>query len=181
MQARAQTTKGRQLAGIPFSRSTYSLGGDRKGRRIVLGPLPDAAARDLGEAFAGMDPWKEYGMPAEMLSSFLVREREGRHRFLITADEETAGIVVITVPWLFGPYLHFLGLLSKTQNSGVGTSVMKWFEAEANGHFRNLWICVSEFNKGAVRFYERFGYARAATLEGLVTDDRTEFLLRKRL
>ena len=169
------------MADLPFSDNTYSLGNDGAGRPIRLGPVPDASARELGAAFAGMDPWKEYEIPADRLSSSLARQCEGRYRFLITADESMAGIVIVTEPWLFGPYLHFLGLLPPFQNKGIGASVMKWFETEADGHFRNLWICVSEFNAGAMRFYERFGYSRAATLEGLVTDDRTEFLLRKRL
>ncbi|MDA7946951.1 MAG: GNAT family N-acetyltransferase [Hyphomicrobiaceae bacterium] len=169
------------MAGTPYGNHAYALGEDREGRQLRLVAVPQAAARELGEEFARIDPWKEYGIPAKILSSFLAKERDGRYRLLITANETTAGIVVVTVPWLFGPYLHFLGLLPQFQNSGIGSSVMTWFEAEAGGQFRNLWICVSEFNDRAVRFYERFGYMRVAKLEGLVIDDRSEFLLRKRV
>jgi len=169
------------MAGNPFANSEYNLGNDRAGRQIGLGPVPRASAHELGEAFAAIDPWLSYEFSANTLSAFLSNERDGRHRFLISEGEETAGIVIVTVPWLFGPYLHFLGLLPKYQDKGIGTEVMTWFEAEAQGHFRNLWICVSDFNKGAVRFYERFGYLHAARLDGLVVDGRNEILLRKRI
>ena len=169
------------MAGNPFTSSEYSLGDDRAGRQIRLTPVSRATAHELGKSFAAIDPWSSYEIPADTLSAFLAKERDGRHRFLISAGDETAGIVVVTVPWLFGPYLHFLGFLPAFQGNGIGTEVMTWFEAEAQGHFRNLWICVSDFNKGAVRFYERFGYLRAARLDGLVVDGRNEILLRKRI
>ena len=44
---------------------------------------------------------------------------------------------------------------------------------------RNLWVCASSFNARALRFYERHGFARAATLPGLVADGYDEILLRK--
>ena len=169
------------MARNPFTNSEYSLGDDRTGRQIRLGPVPGTSAHELGEAFAAIDPWLSYKFPAETLSAFLANERDGRYRFLVSEGNETAGIVIVTVPWLFGPYLHFLGLLPSFQDKGIGTEVMTWFEAEALGHFRNLWICVSDFNKGAVRFYERLGYLHAARLDGLVVDGRSEILLRKRI
>ena len=56
-----------------------------------------------------------------------------------------------------------------------------WFEAEARGHFRNLWLCVSGFNTDAQRLYRAHGFERVATLDGLVREGDDELLMRKRL
>jgi ribosomal protein S18 acetylase RimI-like enzyme len=42
-------------------------------------------------------------------------------------------------------------------------------------------VAASDFNSGALRFYERHGFVRVAALEGLVAEGRSEILLRKRL
>ena len=57
---------------------------------------------------------------------------------------------------------------------------MAWFETASLKHqARNLWVCASSFNARALDFYERHGFARAATLPGLVADGYDEILLRK--
>jgi hypothetical protein len=58
--------------------------------------------------------------------------------------------------------------------------ILAWFEQEALSHgARNLWVCASSFNPGALRFYERHGFPPAATLPGLVADGYDEILRRK--
>ena len=44
---------------------------------------------------------------------------------------------------------------------------------------RNLWVCASSYNEGALRLYERHGFHRVATLPGLLIDGDDEILLRK--
>jgi ribosomal protein S18 acetylase RimI-like enzyme len=57
---------------------------------------------------------------------------------------------------------------------------MAWFESAGLKHgSRNLWVCASSFNARALRFYERQGFTRAATLPGLVANGYDEILLRK--
>ena len=46
---------------------------------------------------------------------------------------------------------------------------------------RNVWVAASDFNAGAIRLYERHGFARVAVIDSLVSDGRDEVLLRKKL
>jgi ribosomal protein S18 acetylase RimI-like enzyme len=46
---------------------------------------------------------------------------------------------------------------------------------------RNMWVAASEINADAIRLYERHGFKETTRLDGLVCDDRTEILFRKRL
>lgn len=82
--------------------------------------------------------------------------------------------------WLRGPHVQFFGILPAFQRSGIGAILLAWIEAQAQGE-RNLWLTVSDFNLEARAFYERHGFALVAPLPGLVRDDRTELLMRKRL
>ena len=83
-------------------------------------------------------------------------------------------------PWLKGPYLELLALLPEAQSQGIGSSIMAWFETAGLQHrARNLWVCASSFNGRALRFYERHGFARAATLPDLVAEGYDEILSRK--
>jgi len=43
----------------------------------------------------------------------------------------------------------------------------------------NVFLCVSDFNKGARRFYEKLGYETVGELRDYIIKGRSEILLRK--
>lgn len=160
-------------------------------QRYVL-TLPDASVavldrmtqRDaglLGAAFASMEPWSGYRISAEVLASFLGKVEQGGMRFAIRLDGALVGAVVIREPWLLGPYLQFLGLLSGRQGMGLGKVVLDWMATAAPAGTRNLWLCVTASNVRARAFYEREGFVHAARLSDLVADGTDELLMRRRL
>ncbi|MBS0250773.1 MAG: GNAT family N-acetyltransferase [Proteobacteria bacterium] len=149
---------------------------------IAFRPMTAESAKLLGAALAAIDPWAHYRYTPEALTTFLQTEEDDAPRLEILVDGALAGAFSIRCTWLRGPYLQFLGILPPFQKNGVGNAVLSWFEAEGNRlHARNIWVSASEFNVRAVAFYERFGFVRVATLEGLVADGSNEILLRKRL
>lgn len=165
----------------PFSAERYVLqhGG---GRAIDLLPLEVGEAEALGEAFAAMDPWRSYPYPAAGLTAYLAKSEPGAPRFLIRSDRKSVGALGLRLDWLRGPYLQFLGVLEGFQGQGLGRLALDWIEGEARAaNQRNLWVAASDFNQGAIRFYEREGYRAVAALDGLVQDGRAEILMRKRL
>jgi len=44
----------------------------------------------------------------------------------------------------------------------------------------NVFLCVSSFNQGALRFYEREGYEKVGELRGYIIPEHSEFIMRKR-
>lgn len=127
-----------------------------------------------------MPPWSVMDYPAEAMARFLAASCDGASRYRVEAGGMEAGAVCIRFPWLKGPYLELLALLPRFQSQGIGASVLAWFEQAATRlDARNLWVCASSFNAGALRFYERHGFRPAATLPGLVADGYDEILLRK--
>lgn len=164
-----------------FSEVSYALTA-RDGTALMLKPLASADAQRLGEAFAGVDPWATYGYPASALVKFLAQAEPGVPRFALVSDAGTAGAAVIRTAWLRGPYLQFLAILPAYQGRGLGSAFLAWMEREARAaKERNLWVAASEINADGIRFYERHGFKATAQLDGLVYDDRTEILFRKRL
>jgi ribosomal protein S18 acetylase RimI-like enzyme len=157
-----------------FSASVIDLG------RARLAPLASRSCPNLAAAFVAMPPWSVMRYPEDAMRWFLATADDGVQRYLVEIGGEEAGAVSVRFPWLKGPYLELLALLSKFQGQGIGARLLDWFEEEAGRHeARNLWVCTSSFNERALRFYKRHGFMEAASLPSLVADGYTEILLRK--
>jgi GNAT superfamily N-acetyltransferase len=142
--------------------------------------LETAVAPRLAAAIVAMPPWSAMDYPADAMARFLAMASDGASRYLIEVDGGEAGAVAVRHPWLKGPYLELLALLPPFQRRGIGAGIMSWFEQAGRGlGARNLWVCASSFNDGALRFYQRHGFRPAATLPGLVAESYDEILLRK--
>ena len=165
----------------PFAANRYELHPGRSDAVLISG-VSALDAQRLGAAFAAIDPWASYPYPAESLVAYLGAQEPGAPRLLLRIDGETAGAVGLRLNWLRGPYLQFLGVLPGFQRRGLGSAVLDWIERETRkGSDRNLWVAASDFNVGAIRFYEGHGFEQVARFDGLVRDDRAEILMRKQL
>jgi ribosomal protein S18 acetylase RimI-like enzyme len=147
---------------------------------VRLLPLEPSSCAGLAAGIAAIEPWSVMNYPAETLAAFLSTPDESVSRYVISVNGEEAGVVSVRHPWLKGPYLELLAVLPQAQAQGIGSSIIAWFESAALQYgARNLWVCASSFNRRGLRFYERHGFTRAATLPGLVADGYDEILLRK--
>lgn len=140
----------------------------------------DAVA--LAPLFAAMDPWQRYGMTAGSLTAYFSEADANAPRYVVTCNNERAGVIVMNWHWLGGPYVQFLGMVPDYQKAGLGGRVLHWFETEARTRAaRNIWIAASDFNAPALAFYMSRGFKRVAVLDDLLRDGIAEILLRKRL
>lgn len=147
---------------------------------LTLEPLPAPAARGLAEAFAAIDPWRRYPYDADNLERYFGGVEAGAPRLALMRETAIVGVAGLRTNWLRGPYLQFLGILPEHQGSCLGSAVLRWLASEAQSRgAHNLWVCVSDFNTGALRLYERHGYAVVGPLPDLVRPGFTELLMRR--
>lgn len=164
-------------ATAPIVLATGGNGGD-----VSLRCITKADAGILGAAFATMEPWRSYPFKAETLAGYFCATEPGAPRRALWAGDRLAGAVGLRLNWLRGPYVQFLGLLEDHQNRRLGSLVLEWIESEAKSRGdRNIFIAASDFNTRALNFYARHGFVLAAPLPDLVSDGKTELLLRKRI
>ena len=166
----------------PLARFPVVIGGLPDGRDVRLVEMPKHLAAYLGGQFAAMDPWLVYGISAQHLTSSFSTDEPGAPRIAILVGDAVAGVVVVQLKWLRGPYLRFFGVLGEFQSRGIGRMVLEWFEAGARaGDSGNAWVVVSEVNSRARAFYEANGFCHCADIDDLVVPEKLEVLLRKQL
>ncbi len=157
----------------PFSKPRYPLASCSL-RRMKRG---EEAA--LARALVSLDPWRTLGYQAKGLKHYLSGPDPHLARFVIDVEDSAAGVVGVRHPWLKGSLLELIAILPPYQGRGLGREVMKWLERESQGTYRNVWILVSGFNRGARAFYRHLDYQEIAPLTDLVKPGYDEFLLRK--
>jgi ribosomal protein S18 acetylase RimI-like enzyme len=72
-----------------------------------------------------------------------------------------------------------LAVLPDWQGRGIGSVILRRIEEEMKP--KNVWVCVSSFNRAAERFYIRNGFEHVGPLPGLLRPQFDELLMRKRL
>lgn len=149
----------------------------------VVEPVDRDAIASLAAHVAAMDPWRQYpSYSAVQITRYLESIVPGAPRLLIRSEPDVIGAVGLKLDWLRGHYLQFLAVLPAYQGCGIGAATLAWLDGKAKEHgARNLFVLSSEFNNRAIRFYERHGFRRIASLPDLVTDGITEIMLRKKL
>ena len=142
-------------------------------------PLTDEQARAVAEMLAVSEPWASLKFSATSLASYLTRDDAALRRYLISVDDKLAGVICVRHPWLRGPYIELLGLSPNHRGKGIGKQVLTWAETEARRESKNLWVVASSFNHQALDFYQRLGFYPIGPIQGLVTPEHDEILLRK--
>ena len=161
----------------PFLAERYDLPGG-----VSLGLMTPEEAETAGTICAGIEPWASYPFPADLLVAFFAKTEAAAPRFTLRSGGQFAGALALRLNWMRGPYVHMLMIAPAFQGRGLGTAVLQWVEQQARlGGERNMWILVTSTNTAARKLYERFGFSFTAELDGLVTDAKSEILLRRRL
>jgi ribosomal protein S18 acetylase RimI-like enzyme len=166
----------------PFRAERYVIGQTRDARPLVVEPIASANIGLLAEGIAAIGPWAHYKRTPEQLAARLAGQNDGIARFQLMCGGALAGAVLIWQEWLVGPNLQMLAVLPGFQRLSIGSCSLAWFEAEARAHHRrNIWLCVSAFNVGAIAVYRRHGFEQTAVLDNLLEQGEDEFLMRKKL
>jgi ribosomal protein S18 acetylase RimI-like enzyme len=123
------------------------------------------------------DPWITLGMDYDQcLKAF---EGSCKEIYVIEAENVVAGFVIIQTCGTFSGYIQTICIDEAYRGKGFGKKLLQFCEERILKFSPNVFICVSSFNKGAIKLYYEFGFKLIGELDNFVKEGFTELLLRK--
>lgn len=123
------------------------------------------------------DPW----ITLEMSFDQCLKAFEGKTKevYVIKKENQIAGFVILQVEGTFKGYIQTICVNENYRGKGFGNKLLLFCEERILKISPNIFICVSSFNKGAIKLYYEFGFKLIGELENFVKEGFTELLLRK--
>jgi ribosomal-protein-alanine N-acetyltransferase len=134
-------------------------------------------AEACAQMMAGTEPWITLGRDHDACRRVLLDET--RERYVAYEGDRLAGLLILNLKGAFVGYIQTVCAAPWCRGRGVGTALVAFAEARVFRDHRNVFICVSDFNHGARRLYERLGYRLVGELVDYVVAGHSELLLRK--
>jgi ribosomal-protein-alanine N-acetyltransferase len=125
------------------------------------------------------DPWKTLGYNQEDWGRIFCPTPQGRDSFVGEIEGKIAAIAIVRQKFLLGDYLELLGVAGWARGKGMGTQLLRHIESLVFVRTKNLFACVSDFNKGARDFYKKQGYQEIGPMPNFLIPGTAEILLRK--
>ena len=123
------------------------------------------------------DPWITLNMNYDQcLDAFKGTEKEV---YIISIGKSIVGFVILQIYGAFSGYIQTICIREDYRGKGFGTILLKFSEERILKFSPNVFICVSSFNKGAIKLYYEFGFKLVGELDNFVKEGFTELLLRK--
>ncbi len=145
---------------------------------VVIRPFA-ADDRSAVVALLDSDPWRRLGYTPADWDRVLATPLEGREGFVPIADGSVAGVALVRPRFLAGDYLELFAVAASARGRGLGAALLAHLESIVFARARNFFVCVSDFNHGARRFYSRHGYLQVGAFPDLLIAGSAELLLRK--
>jgi ribosomal protein S18 acetylase RimI-like enzyme len=137
--------------------------------------LPDFSVCAM--MMAQTDPWITLEMNYELcLKAF---EGPSKEIYILLKNNEIAGFVILQTGGTFKGYIQTLCIGEAYRGKGLGKKLLQFCEDRILKISPNIFICVSSFNKGAIKLYYEFGFKLIGELNDFVKEGFTELLLRK--
>jgi len=123
------------------------------------------------------DPW----ITLEIDYNQCLKAFEGSEKeiYVVEIEKEIAGFVILQVGGTFKGYIQTICIGETYRGRGLGKKLLQFCEDRILKISPNIFICVSSFNKGAIRLYDEFGFKLVGELDNFVKKGFTELLLRK--
>jgi ribosomal protein S18 acetylase RimI-like enzyme len=148
-------------------------GVDIEVRRLKGMNESEACARMMAES----EPWITLERGYD--DSFEIIADPTREVYLAAIGDEIVGFVVLEMSGAFVGYVKSICVSPRWRGKGVGGRLMAFAEERIFSEVPNVFLCVSDFNEGARRFYKRLGYEVVGELRDYIVPGRSEMLMRK--
>ncbi len=142
-------------------------------------PYRDEDRETVTAWLAASEPWGRLGYRADDWARLLSGPVTGREAYLFEEEGTAAGFAVLRPRVLLGEYLELLVVDPLRRRRGIGARLLAAMESIAFDRVKNLYVCVSDFNVPARRFYAAQGYREIGPIPDLLVIGSAELLLRK--
>jgi ribosomal protein S18 acetylase RimI-like enzyme len=107
---------------------------------------------------------------------------ETKERYVAVGEDGRAlGFIVLNMQGAFVGYIQTVCVAAETRGQGLGARLVRFAEERIHRDSPNVFLCVSSFNEGAKRLYERLGYTVVGELADYIVRGHSEILMRKSL
>jgi ribosomal-protein-alanine N-acetyltransferase len=147
----------------------------------LIRPLSsDDEAEACARMMASSEPWKTLGRSYD---ACLARMRdETKERYVAVGEDGRAlGFIVLNMQGAFVGYIQTVCVAEEVRGEGLGARLVRFGEERIHRESPNVFLCVSSFNEGARRLYERLGYSVVGELTDYLVRGHSEILMRKSL
>jgi ribosomal protein S18 acetylase RimI-like enzyme len=135
-------------------------------------------AKICARMMADSEPWITLGRDYETVLRII--SHPTREVYLaVDGNKEIAGFIMLNMQGAFVGYIQCICIGPDWRNQGIGSRLIAFAEQLIFHETPNVFICVSSFNPGAKRLYERLGYEVIGELKNYIVAGHSEILLRK--
>ena len=144
----------------------------------VIRPLETREeAEACARMMAGTEPWITLRRDCDACLRVMLDAT--RERYVAYRGDRLAGLLILNLKGGFVGYIQTVCAAPEFRGTGLGTALVRFAEERIFREFTNVFICVSDFNHGARRLYERLGFRLVGELTDYVVAGHSELLLRK--
>jgi ribosomal protein S18 acetylase RimI-like enzyme len=145
---------------------------------LKIRKFQDAAeAETCARMMASTEPWitlcRDHAASLKIITDLL------RKIYLAILSGKIVGFSILLMRGAFVGYIQSVCVAPEWRSKGIGSQLMSFLEQRILSETPNIFICVSSFNKGAQRLYERLGYEVIGELKDYIIPGHSEILLRK--
>jgi ribosomal-protein-alanine N-acetyltransferase len=137
----------------------------------------EAEAEICAEMMANSEPWitvrRRYDESLRIILDPL------REVYLASIVGEISGFIIIVMKGAFIGYIQTICVSPRYRRMGIGSRLMDYAEERILSETSNVFLCVSDFNEGAMKFYLRRGYKVIGEIPDYLIEGSSEILLRK--
>lgn len=145
---------------------------------VTIEPARNDADREAcARMMCTSDPWVTLGRTFERCLTAV--SDPTRELYVARAGDEVTGFILLAMKGQCPGYITSVCVAASARGSGLGTQLVAFAEQRIHRESPNVFLCVSSFNPGARRLYERLGFEFVGTLRDFLVEGHDELLFRK--
>ncbi len=144
----------------------------------ILPLTTPAQADSCALMMSSSEPWKTLGRSYDACLARMRDETKERYA-AVGEDGAPDGFIIVNMQGPFPGYIQTVCVAPEERGRGLGARLVAFAEERIFRESPNVFLCVSSFNPGARRLYERLRYGVVGELTDYLVKGHSEILMRK--